>query len=98
MTLIGRAGAQRCGAYLAVILAAAFLSLASAFPCQAWSENLLLNPGFEAGDSCWGGYAYWETPDPSSLPSGENSALPPSVRLLTDLFLRPTRLSNDTGR
>ncbi len=48
---------------LTIILAAA-LCPALPRPADAYSANLLANPGFEDGNAHWGAYASWGDPDP----------------------------------
>jgi len=57
---MGRAlrGAARLVA-IGTVLVAAGLG-----PVQAWSGNLLTNPGMEQGNSQWWGYAWWDQAEP----------------------------------
>jgi len=49
----------------ACVLAVGMLSVAAGLsPAQAWSGNLLKNPGFENADADWWGYAWYGEPEP----------------------------------
>ena len=45
-------------------MAALFALSAAGGIAHAWSDNLIVNPGFEQGNDHWGAYAYWGAPDP----------------------------------
>ncbi|UCC68540.1 MAG: S-layer homology domain-containing protein [Armatimonadota bacterium] len=52
------------GRLAASLAAAAALFLLPGGAAHAWSDNYLLNPGFEDGNDHWGAYAYWGNSNP----------------------------------